>query len=566
MDNRLDLESSQFRQRLIRTLIQSTPAAYILIDKNFHVRFASDFLLQNRKWEKGDVIGEVCYDISNNGVPCNRCVVRDAIESGRPRRLLRKDVMHDGSVTFSDDFALPIGDKTGDGFDYILEIMIDRTHEMQIRERNNVIFLDIIDEMLKLLEKKDFYTCMHSRNVSTISAKLTHYYGLGDHAVFNAALGGLLHDLGKLYIPDDIIHKPSKLDDKEYQTMKEHPLFTWLLLTGLTSFNSLRDVAIAHHERWDGKGYPNGLSGDQIPIEARITALADTYDAMTSTRPYRTALPHEYALEELQKFAGIQFDPQVVAKFIKMISHGNLDREALIAPIEALSYAVEDDLYHYAHYHLHHKEASEEIQSPDDRSQVEGVMQSDSFFESIINNTPAFYTVIDDAFNVLYVSENLMAATGKLPEKLIGTKCFDMTDKKMRCFQIENDHVLCPVVRAFATGEKQYALIEEDFLDQKLYFDVFAIPIELENKKGKKIKCCLEIMFDRTREKNIQRTFESDLKQLIVKISDMVEEILPDVSANVHEIVQEANNFSEYLDNIKTGLSELVSSSDSIQA
>jgi PAS domain-containing protein len=433
---------------------------------------------------------------------------------------------------------------------------------MQIRERNNVIFLDIIDEMLKLLEKKDIYTCMHSRNVGTISAKLTHYFGLGDHAVFNAALGGLLHDLGKLYIPDDIIHKPSKLDDKEYQTMKEHPLFTWLLLTGLSSFASLRDVAIAHHERWDGKGYPNGLSGEQIPIEARITAIADTYDAMTSTRPYRTALPHDVAIEELKKFAGVQFDPDVVAKFVKMIGHGNLDREALIAPIEALSYAVDDDLYHYTHYRMPEKGKAKAAPQPDDLGQLDGIMQSDSFIESIINNTPAFYTVMDDAFNVLYVSENLVAATGKPPEKLIGTKCFDMTDKKMRCFQFENGAVLCPVVRAFATGEEQYALFEEDFLDQKLFFDVFAIPIELENKEGEKIKCCLEIMFDRTREKNIQRTFEGDLKQLISKIRDMVEDILPDVSANVREIVQEANSFSDYLDNIKAGLSELVSSSD----
>jgi hypothetical protein len=159
-----------------------------------------------------------------------------------------------------------------------------------------------------------------------------------------------------------------------------------------------------------------------------------------------------------------------------------------------------------------------------------------------------------------------MAATGKSLDELVGGKCFDMTDKKMHCFKIENGNVLCPIVRAFNTGEEQDALLEDDFDGQKLYFDVFAIPIELENKDGQKIKCCLEIMFDRTREKNIQRTFEGDLKQLIVKIRDMVEEILPDVSANVREIVHEANNFSEYLDNIKAGLSELVSNTEDVQA
>ena len=561
MGNRLDLDSPQFRLKLIETLIQSTPVGYIIIDRANRVRFVNDYFLRFRKLERADVLGEICYEVSNdNGEPCSRCIVRDAVNRGQPTRMLRKDILCDGGVIYSDDFAIPIKNEETGNFDYVLEIMIDRTKEMKIRERNSTIFLEIISAFIKLLEKKNSYTCEHSRHVSIISAKLTEYYGLGEQAVFNAALGGLLHDLGKLYIPDSILNKNEKLNEKEYAVIREHPMFTWLLLTGLTSFNTLRDIAIAHHERWDGKGYPGCIKGQDIPIEAKISAVADAYDAMTSNRPYRDAISHEAAIEEIKKVAGLQFDPNVVDKFVQMVEEFGCDRDALITPTKEISISVADNLGQYVHQTVHHKSGSSDnvAETRDDAKNMDDVMLSDSFIESVFNNTPAFYTLVDESFNVLYASENLVAATGKPFEELIAGKCFDLTDKKMTCFLIDNGSILCPVIRALTSGKEEYALVEDDLEGQKLYFDVFAIPIDVVSADGEKIKCCLEIMFDRTREKTIQYTFENDLKQLIAKIRDIVDEIVPEASLNVHEIIKEANDFSQYLDKVKTGLSELV--------
>ena len=556
MGNTLSLDSPHFKHRLIRTLIQNTPVAYIIVDKAGRISFVNDYFLRFMRLEKEDILGEPCCSVTC-GPEGGKCVAMEVVETGKPARMLRKDVLADGAVIYADDLAIPIFDEKSGSLEYVLEIMIDRTNEMLMRERNNGIFLEIINAMIKLLEKKDYYTCLHSRNVSALSAKLTRYMGLGERATFNAALGGLLHDLGKLYIPDKILNKPTKLDEKEYSVIKEHPMFTWLLLTGLNSFDTLREVAIAHHEKWDGSGYPSNVKGKDIPIEARITAIADAYDAMTTDRPYRKGLPHSVAIDEIKKFSGIQFDPEVVGTFIRMTEEYDGSRDLLVSFDKELSCSVADDIVQFSHQAQHCKPGGDSVH--ENSARLEEIMLSDSFIESIFNNTPAFYTVVDETLDVLYASENLFAATGKPFSELIGGKCFDVADRKTSCFKVEKGVMLCPVVRAFGTWEEQYSLMEED-LDgrQKLYFDNFAIPLELENSENEMTRCCMEIMFDRTREMNIQRRFEDDLKHLLEKIRNMFEEILPDVSANIREIHSEVSNFTDYLDNINTELSELV--------
>jgi HD-GYP domain-containing protein (c-di-GMP phosphodiesterase class II) len=227
--------------------------------------------------------------------------------------------------------------------------MLDRTAEMDLRERTNGVFLEVIHSLMKLLEEKDRHTCQHCRHVSAISAKLTRYLGLGPRAVFTATLGGLLHDIGKLYIPDEVLNKIGELDGKEYAIVKEHPIFTWLVLSGLSSFKSVRDVAIAHHERWDGKGYPKGAGGEDIPIEGRVTSISDAYDAMTSGRTYRPAMPHAEAMAEIKRVAGTQLDPRLVDGFVAMVEEYGHDRESLVAPVHEVKVPLAEDFVLYLH-------------------------------------------------------------------------------------------------------------------------------------------------------------------------------------------------------------------------
>lgn len=132
--------------------------------------------------------------------------------------------------------------------------------------------------------------------------------------------GAILHDVGKIAIPDRILLKPGPLTEEEWAVMKLHPVYAYEWLSGIPFLKKALEVPYAHHERWDGSGYPRGLKGLEIPLSARIFAVADVYDALTSDRPYRKAWPKEKALAYIREEAGKQFDPEVVEAFLKLMA------------------------------------------------------------------------------------------------------------------------------------------------------------------------------------------------------------------------------------------------------
>jgi HD-GYP domain-containing protein (c-di-GMP phosphodiesterase class II) len=134
---------------------------------------------------------------------------------------------------------------------------------------------------------------------------------------YEIELSALLHDIGKIGIPDSILGKPSRLETNEFEIMKSHPARSAKILEKITSFKNLIPGIKFHHERYDGLGYPDGLAGENIPLAARIVLIADTYDAMTSTRPYRKGLDHQIAVNEIKKCSGSQFDPYLVEVFLQ---------------------------------------------------------------------------------------------------------------------------------------------------------------------------------------------------------------------------------------------------------
>ncbi len=158
----------------------------------------------------------------------------------------------------------------------------------------------------------------HSKRVREISIKIGKALKLSQHQLDDIATLGLLHDIGKIIVSDEILEKPGRLTQKEYDEIKKHPATGYRMLTATNEFAKIADGVLSHHERWDGKGYPNGIRGDEIPIESRIIAIADAYDAMTSSRPYRKdGMSPEKARQELINYAGTQFDPDIVDLIIK---------------------------------------------------------------------------------------------------------------------------------------------------------------------------------------------------------------------------------------------------------
>ncbi|MCL2170998.1 MAG: HD domain-containing protein, partial [Defluviitaleaceae bacterium] len=202
-------------------------------------------------------------------------------------------------------------------------IMRYRVRALQARQQEyRELIVQSLTAIANTIDAKDAYTSGHSVRVATYSVEIARRMGMDDEFTENLYYIGLLHDVGKIGIPNEIINKPGKLTDEEYDAMKTHTTIGFEILKGITAIPNLTAGAIEHHERWDGKGYQSGISGEDISLQARIIAIADTYDAMSSDRSYRKALPKEDILEELKRCEGTQFDPRIVAVAIDLIKKG----------------------------------------------------------------------------------------------------------------------------------------------------------------------------------------------------------------------------------------------------
>ena len=174
------------------------------------------------------------------------------------------------------------------------------------------------------IDTKDHYTFSHSKNVAYYSGELAKAYGLNDESVEIVKEAGLLHDIGKIGIPENILNKPGKLEPEEYEIMKRHVENSIGIIRHLPSLDYVIPAVIGHHERYDGKGYPRRLAGEEIPLMARILCVADSFDAMISKRSYKKSIPVEKAVEILKKEAGSQFDPKLIPVFVKLIMENKL--------------------------------------------------------------------------------------------------------------------------------------------------------------------------------------------------------------------------------------------------
>ena len=204
----------------------------------------------------------------------------------------------------------------------INQIRLTNHLEEEVNDRileNQRLSIHIIQSLAAVIEAKDVYTNGHSDRVAEYSREIAKRYGYSEKETNDIYIMGLLHDVGKIGVPNTIINKPGRLNDEEYQVIKEHPAKGAKILENIKEMNKLANGARWHHERYDGKGYPDGLAGNEIPEEARIIAVADAYDAMTSNRSYRKPLTQEFVKGELLKCKGTQFDPVFADIMIEMI-------------------------------------------------------------------------------------------------------------------------------------------------------------------------------------------------------------------------------------------------------
>lgn len=182
-------------------------------------------------------------------------------------------------------------------------------------------YMESIQTLRYTVEAKDTYTRGHSDRVSEFSVLIGKHLGLPETDLRTLQIGGLFHDIGKIGVPDSILLKEGKLTDDEYSEIKNHPTIGAHILSSATIFKDIIPIVKHHHEKYDGNGYPGKLKGDDIPYFARIAAVADTFDAMTSKRTYRDALPLEVVISEIERCKGTQFDPKIADVFLDILNN-----------------------------------------------------------------------------------------------------------------------------------------------------------------------------------------------------------------------------------------------------
>ncbi|HCR70336.1 MAG TPA: histidine kinase, partial [Anaerolineae bacterium] len=166
---------------------------------------------------------------------------------------------------------------------------------------------------------RDRETEGHTQRVTELTLRVAAKLGFSDEEMVHIKRGALLHDMGKMAIPDEILQKPGPLDEEEWKKMRQHPVYAFEMLSNISYLHPALEIPFFHHERWDGSGYPRGLKGEEIPLAARMFAIVDVWDALSSDRPYRKKLPRNEVIAYLREKSGTLFEPRLVDIFLEMI-------------------------------------------------------------------------------------------------------------------------------------------------------------------------------------------------------------------------------------------------------
>jgi putative nucleotidyltransferase with HDIG domain len=198
---------------------------------------------------------------------------------------------------------------------------------LEVNKRSDRLSRGTLTALARAIDAKSPWTAGHSERVTHLALKSGRILGLTRKQLDNLQQAGLLHDIGKIGIPAKILDKPGKLTDEEYRIICEHPEKGVKILQPIEDYAEVIPVAMQHHEWFNGKGYPDGLPGEEISLGARILAVADVFDALTSDRPYRDGMPFQIAIEMIREASGTQFDPKVVDAFLKLLEEESVERQ-----------------------------------------------------------------------------------------------------------------------------------------------------------------------------------------------------------------------------------------------
>ncbi|NLI54832.1 MAG: HD domain-containing protein [Clostridiales bacterium] len=331
----------EWLDNLYKLFLQQMQDGIILSDADGTIVFVNDSAERIRKVKRDDIMGRSLLD-------CHKETSREKVERALTYLKTHEGALFSRMVTdavndrYYENVYVPVfgGEHALQGIAVLSRDITDkrkaeeskaaymRAQELAhdtLREQFHGLMMTSMEMLSNLLEARDLYTNGHSKRVCDIATKLhEHMYGMDEHFL-DLQWAAKLHDIGKICIPDAIVHKPGRLTTEEYETIKQHSRLAGDIVRPLDPGSRIWPIIRHHHERFDGRGYPDGQGGKEIPDGARVIAIADAYDAMRSCRPYRDAMSFEQCIDEIRGNAGTQFDPDWIEVFLDLARTGSID-------------------------------------------------------------------------------------------------------------------------------------------------------------------------------------------------------------------------------------------------
>lgn len=277
-------------------------------------------------YDPEELTGQICFDIMHEG---DRPWVRNLFEIRPPKTsytIAYRALHKDGHYIWLESSARAVFDKNTGELTEIQTASRDITERKKSEEalqlahnRLQEAYEKTIEGWVRALDLRDRETEGHTQRVTELTLRVAAKLGFSDEEMVHIKRGALLHDMGKMAIPDEILQKPGPLNESEWEKMRQHPVYAYEMLSNISYLHPALEIPFFHHERWDGSGYPRGLKGEEIPLAARMFAIVDVWDALSSDRPYRKKLPREEVIAYLQEKSGTLFEPKLVGIFLEMI-------------------------------------------------------------------------------------------------------------------------------------------------------------------------------------------------------------------------------------------------------
>jgi putative nucleotidyltransferase with HDIG domain/PAS domain S-box-containing protein len=311
--------------RIAAVIQSSSVQGWLVIDRDFNVVHANEAYCQLWKTEPDEVIGQCILNLFFNGKKQDERgqyvgPLVETMDTGREISLMEVCVTnnyHEANIwCLANTYIL----RDAEGrMEYAVGTYLPIDKFKVIERRLDSINLNIIKAFCKAIGVRDAYTKQHSESVAYLMVELAEFMNLSPDDVTKAYLAGIVHDVGKIGVPEKILGKPGRLSDEEFEIIKCHPVKGSEILAEIDGLGTVTNIVRHHHERYDGRGYPEGLAGEDIPFLSRMLSICDAFDAMTSKRCYRDPYTTTQAVAEIRRCAGLQFDPQISESFIKFI-------------------------------------------------------------------------------------------------------------------------------------------------------------------------------------------------------------------------------------------------------